>query len=67
MANRYRAGMLVLCRMLLGQMIHEQEEDKMFTDDVAFLFWKYFHVDITECPYCECGHVEIRKGPIRGG
>ena len=62
MANRYRASMLVLCRMLLGQTIHEQEEDKIFIEDVAFLFWKYFRIDITRCPDCGCGHVKIIKG-----
>ena len=67
MANRYRANMLVLCRMLLGQMIYEQEEDKVFINDVAFLMWKYFRIDITICPDCKKRHIVISKGPIRGG
>ena len=67
MANRYRASMLVLCRMLLGQMMYEQEEDKVFINDVAFLMWKYFRIDITICHDCKKGHIVISKGPIRGG
>jgi hypothetical protein len=67
MANRYRASMLVLCRMLLGQSLSEQEEDKTFIEDVAFLFWKYFRVDISLCPDCGVGHVSIIRGYAEGG
>jgi len=60
MSNRSRACMLVLCRMLLGQSLAEQEEvDKRFLDDTPFLFWKYFGVDITLCDNCGIGHVSI--------
>jgi len=65
MANRYRAGKLVLCRMLLGQPIAVQEEvDKELLNDTAFLFWKYFRVDITLCRDCHIGHIQIINGRI---
>jgi len=68
MANRYKSSMIVLCRMHLGQAISEQQDiDKSFTEDTAFLFWKYFRIDITLCPDCEEGHFSIVKGPIKGG
>jgi len=51
----------------LSQSLSEQEQDKTFIEDVAFLFWKYFRVDITICPYCGVGHVSIIKGYIEGG
>jgi len=38
MANRYRAGMLTLCRVLLGAPLSEQEEHaKELLNDTAFL------------------------------
>ena len=68
MSNRYKAGMLVLCRMLLGQSLAEQEvEAKCFLDDTAYLFWKYFGVDITLCDDCGLGHVSIIKLNPGGG
>jgi hypothetical protein len=68
MANRHRTSMLVLCKMLLGQSLQEQEEqDKTFLEDTAFLFWKYFHIDITKCRECFEGHIFITKGPLKGG
>lgn len=63
MANRYRASKLVLCRMLLGQPIAEQEETgNELLNDVPFLFWKYFKVDITLCRDCGIGHIHIING-----
>jgi hypothetical protein len=60
MANRYRAGMLALCRALLGTPLSEQEEHaKELLNDTAFLFWKYFRVDITLCKDCGIGHVHF--------
>ena len=68
MANRRKSSMLALCRMHLGHTLSEQQEaDKSFTEDTAFLFWKYFQIDITCCPDCEEGHVSIVKGLIKGG
>ena len=62
MANRYRAGKLALCRMLLGQSIAEQEEiNKDLLNDIGFLFWKYFKVDITLCKDCGKGHIQFVK------
>ena len=67
MANRYRSGMLILCRMLLGQSLAEQEEDKCFLEDTTFLFWKYFGIDITLCDDCGIGHTSIIKLDGGGG
>lgn len=67
MANRHRANMLVLCRMLLGNSIAEQEEDKFLLDDAVFLFWKYFNVDIALCSECRQGHVSIVNLREKGG
>lgn len=68
MANRHRAGRLALCRMLLGQPLSEQEEpDKKLLEDTAFLFWKYFRVDITICKDCGKGHLHFVHGPAVGG
>ena len=60
MANRCRKNMLALCRMLLGIPLAEQvEADDL--NDTAFLFWKYFGVDITLCPCCGKGHISFVK------
>ena len=68
MANRHKSSQLALCRMLLGTPIREQEKvDKEILEDVTFLFWKYFRVDISKCPDCGKGHISIIKGPIKGG
>lgn len=65
MASRYRAGKLALCRMLLGQPIAEQEEaNKELLNDTAFLFWKYFRLDITLCRDCGKGHIQIVNSSI---
>jgi len=53
--------------MLLGNPLTCQEEDKSFIDDTAFLFWKYFWIDITKCPDCKDGHLSIKKGLLKGG
>ena len=66
MANRCRKQMLALCRMLLGVPLPAQEEPGNL-DDTAFLFWKYFHVDITLCPACGKGHISFVKIPAGGG
>jgi hypothetical protein len=68
MANRYRSAMLVLCRMHLGQPLScQQEADTQLCNDTAFLFWKYFRIDITECTNCHRGHVVIVRGLPAGG
>lgn len=68
MANRHRANKLALCRMLLGQPLSEQEEpDKKLFTDTAFLFWKYFKIDITICKDCKKGHIHFVHGPAVGG
>jgi hypothetical protein len=65
MANRYRAGNLALCRMLLGQPIAIQEEaNKELLNDTAYLFWKYFGIDITLCKDCGKGHIQIVNSSI---
>lgn len=68
MANRYKSAMLVLCRMHLGQALScQQETDTQFLEDTAFLFWKYFRIDITKCPDCDQGHVYVVRGHMKGG
>lgn len=63
MANRHRANMLVLCRMLLGQPLAEQEESSRdLIRDTAFLFWKYLRIDITLCKKCGKGHIHFVRG-----
>lgn len=66
MANRCRKNMLALCSMLLGIPLAQQVE----TDDLnntAFLFWKYFGVDITLCSSCGKGHISFVKINRGGG
>ena len=46
--------------MLLGTPFSEQEEPENL-DDTAFLFWKYFQVDITLCAACGKGHISFVK------
>jgi len=66
MTNRYRKSMLALCRMLLGIPLAQQiETDDL--NDTAFLFWKYFGVDITLCSACGKGHISFVKINNRGG
>ncbi len=68
MTNRHRSENLALCRMLLGQPLSEQEEpDKKVLTDTAFLFWKYFKVDITLCKECGRGHIHYVHSPDGGG
>jgi hypothetical protein len=68
MANRHRANKLVLCRMLLGQPLAEQEEsNRDLILDTAFLFWKYFRIDITLCKKCSEGHIHFVRGRLDGG
>lgn len=68
MTNRYRAGNLALCRMLLGQPLSDQEEqNKKLLEDTAFLFWKYFKIDITLCKECGKGHIHFVRSPSGGG
>ena len=52
--------MIVLCRMLLGHPISEQQEPDDALNDTAFLFWKYYGVDITLCPDCGKGHLFLK-------
>ena len=66
MANRSRKSMLVLCRMLMGYPISEQVESEDL-NDTAFLFWKYFKVDITYCSDCNKGHIFYLGGNSGGG
>ena len=66
MTNRYRKSMLALCRMLLGIPLAQQiETDDL--NDTAFLFWKYFGVDITLCSACGKGHISFVKINTGGG
>ena len=68
MANRNRACKLTLCRMLLGQPVAEQEESSgELLTDTAFLFWKYFRIDITLCRDYGKGHIHFVHGPAGGG
>lgn len=67
MANRCRKNMLVLCRMLMGTPLHYQEETSENLDDTAFLFWKYFKVDITLCSGCGKGHTFFMNSSAKGG
>jgi hypothetical protein len=67
MANRYRKSMLSLCKMLMGIPLSEQTEDLEELNDTAFLFWKYFGVDITLCSACSEGHIGFIKIGIVGG
>jgi hypothetical protein len=53
--------------MLLGIPISEQAEDLEELDDTAFLFWKYFGVDITLCTACGKGHISFIKTGSGGG
>ena len=62
MSNRCRKNMSVLCRMLLGYSIAEQQETDDMLNDTAFLFWKYFGIDISKCPDCEEGHLVLKPG-----
>jgi len=66
MANRCRKNMLSLCRMLLGIPLAEQVETDDL-NDTAFLFWKYFGVDITLCSICGKGHISFVKINKGGG
>jgi len=66
MANRYRKSMLALCRMLLGIPLAQQVETDDL-NDTAFLFWKYFGVDITLCSACGRGHISFIKTGAGGG
>jgi hypothetical protein len=67
MANRCRENMLTLCRMLPGIPVTYQQDDKELLNDTAFLFWKYFRVDIMLCPVCGKGHIHIMKYFKEGG
>jgi len=68
MANRYRASQLALCRMLLGAPLNSQHEiDKEQLNDVVFLFWKYFRIDISLCRDCGKGHVRLKDERMRSG
>jgi hypothetical protein len=58
--------MLTLCRILLGIPLSEQVEIEGL-NDTAFLFWKYFKVDITLCPCCGKGHISFVKTTAGGG
>ena len=66
MANRSRKSMLILCRMLMGIPLSGQEETEDL-NDTAFLFWKYFKVDITLCSDCGKGHIFYLDSNSEGG
>ena len=66
MANRCRKNMLSLCRMLLGIPLSQQIETEDL-NNTAFLFWKYFRVDITLCSACGKGHIFFIKTGTGGG
>lgn len=60
MANHCRERMLVLCRTLMGIPVKAQEPvSNESVEDTAFLFWKYFGIDILLCPDCGKGHLEF--------
>jgi len=40
--------------------------EKLLTD-TAFLFWKYFKIDITLCKECGKGHIHFVHSPDGGG
>ena len=67
LANRCRANMLTLCRMLLGIPLSCLEDSKESLNDTAFLFWKYFGVDISLCPVCGKGHIYFVRNYSGGG
>lgn len=68
MANRHRRSKLILCRILLGDSIASQTESvDTLLDDTAFLFWKYFGIDITRCSDCSVGHIHFVRGHIDSG
>lgn len=63
MANRCRGTKLALCRMLLGIKLKCQETKTGSVTDKAFLFWKYFQVDILLCGDCKKGHLVFTHHP----
>ena len=68
MANTCRTGMLVLCRPLMGIPLHTQEPVSCKgVEDAAFLFWKYFGIDILLCPDCGKGHIAFVRNTDGGG
>lgn len=68
MGNRYRASRLALCRMLLGEPLNSQHEiNKEQLNNVVFLFWKYFGIDISLCRDCKKGHVKMVDQRSGGG
>lgn len=67
MANRCRKSMLALCRMLLGIPLSQQTKVTEQLNDTAFLFWKYFGVDITLCTACGKGHISFIRTGLGGG
>ena len=67
MANRCRKTMLVLCKMLLGYSVSGQQESDDKLNDTAFLFWKYYGIDITLCPECGKGHLFLKIMYGEGG
>jgi hypothetical protein len=68
MSNRFRKSKLALCRVLLGEPISGQIEiEKKLLDDIVFLYWKYFEIDISRCPDCAAGHIHIVSGYTGSG
>jgi hypothetical protein len=68
LANRHGETLIALCRMLKGEPLADQQtHDIDLLTDTAFLFWRYFRIDITLCTECKCGHIEYIKIPFPGG
>jgi hypothetical protein len=63
MANRCRRTKLALCRMFLGIKLSCQHPLNESVTDKAFLFWKYFRVDILLCADCQKGHLVFTHHP----
>jgi hypothetical protein len=51
----------------LGQPIAYQQETDDKLDDTAFLFWKYFRIDISKCTNCGKGHLVLKSGYANTG
>jgi len=66
-ANRCRKSTLALCRMLLGIPLCKQQEETDSFNDIVYLFWKYFRVDISLCFGCGKGHLFLIKSNSKGG
>jgi|GEM_PF-2864222 len=68
LANRHCESHVALCRMLSGELLSSlQKHDESIITDTAFLFWRYFQIDITLCTECKTGHIEYLRIQAPGG